>query len=349
VSAPAAVAFWPHTTDWQVASARLRCREIVTGLNAAGLATALYQPNDAAPHVLVLSKRYDRESLAHALGLRAAHGTRLVLDLCDNHFHNDHPTPLFIERAQQLAQAVRQVDRVVAASLALADAVRREVPDAPAIDVIGDLVESRLQPPRRWRARVTARWQLLRLRRELRLDGVAVGRRLVWFGNHGSPNVDGGMQDLASIRSALEQHHHAAPLSLTVISNSRERFDAVTQGWPWPCHYLPWSSASFDDALALHDVALIPVRLNRFTACKTANRVATAAVHGLAVAADAIPAYEEFRSCIVLNDWHAGLARLMNDGDLRRASVACVQAVLQAQYAPAIVTARWRAVLESLV
>ena len=349
MSAPAAVAFWPHTTDWQVASARLRCREIVSGLNAAGLATALYRPDGAAPHVLVLSKRYDRESLAHATGLRAAHGTRLVLDLCDNHFHNDHPTPLFIERAQQLAQAVRQVDRVIVASPALADAVRREVPDAPAVDVIGDLVESRLQPPPRWRARIAARWQLLRLRRALRRDGTAGGRRLVWFGNHGSPNVDAGMQDLKSIRAALEQHHRTAPLSLTVISNSRERFDALTQGWPWPSHYLPWSSASFDDALALHDVALIPVRLNPFTVCKTANRVATAAVHGLAVAADEIPAYGEFRACVVLNDWQGGLARLMSDAEQRRASVACVHAVLQAQYTPAIVCARWRAVIESLV
>ena len=348
MSGPAAVAFWPHTTDWQVASARLRCREIVSGLNAAGAAAALYEPDGPAPRVLVLSKRYDRESMTHAMALRSQHGTRLVLDLCDNHFHNDHPTPLFVERAQQLAQAVRQVDRVIAASSALADAVRREVPDAPTIDVIGDLVESRLQPPRRWRARLAAHWQLRGLRRALERDGVAAGRRLVWFGNHGSPNVDGGMQDLESIGTALEQHHRVAPLSLTVISNSRERFDALTRGSPWPCHYLPWSSASFDDALALHDIALIPVRLNPFTACKTANRVATAAVHGLAVVADAIPAYAEFRACIVLNDWHDGLARMMDDAGQRRALVACARAVLQAQYTPAIVCARWRTVLESL-
>jgi hypothetical protein len=287
--------------------------------------------------------------MAHALALRAAHGTRIVLDLCDNHFHNDHPTPLFVERAQQLAQAVCQTDRVIAASPALADAVRREVSDAPAIDVIGDLAEARLPPPRRWRARIAARWQLRGLRSALQRDGVAAGRRLVWFGNHGSPNVDGGMRDLESIRAALEHHHRAAALSLTVISNSRDRFDALTRGWPWPCHYLPWSGASFDDALALHDIALIPVRLNPFTLCKTANRVATAAVHGLAVAADAIPAYEEFRACIVLNDWHGGLARLMDDAAQRRASVACARAVLQAQYTPAIVCARWRKVLESLV
>jgi len=346
VSAQPAAAFWPHTTDPQVASARLRCMHIVAGLRASGLPVDVYRPGDAAPATLVLSKRYDQASLEHALSLRASHGTRLILDLCDNHFHNDRPTPLFVERARQLAQAVRCVDQVVAASPALADAVRQQVKDAPPIDVIGDLVEARLQAPRRWRERMAGRWELARYQRWLARSGCATGRRLVWFGNHGSPNVDGGMHDLESIRGALEAHHGRRPLALSVISNDAGHFAALTEGWRFPCRYLQWSSANFDEALSLNDIVLIPVRPNPFTVCKTANRVATAAVHGLAVAADPIPSYEEFRDCIVLDDWHDGLARLMDEPERRRSGVACMRAVLERHYTPQIICARWRALLQ---
>jgi hypothetical protein len=214
------------------------------------------------------------------------------------------------------------------------------------VEVIGDLIEPRHEPPRRWRARLRGRWQLMGLRRSLGRASAAEGRRLVWFGNHGSPNVDGGMQDLESIHDLLDAHHRERPLSLSVISNSAERFHALTGSWRFPCHYLAWSSANFDDALTLHDVALIPVRPTPFTLCKTANRVATAALHGLAVAADTIPAYEEFRGGAVLDDWCAGLAMLMNDPASRAAAVSRVCALLEREYAPAVVCARWLALLQ---
>jgi hypothetical protein len=346
VSARPLAAFWPHTDDERVASMRLRCALVVRELQRLGADARIHHPGDAAPHTLVLSKRYDAATLAQAQQLRTQHGTRLLLDLCDNHFHYAQPVEPFVRRAAELAAAVRGVDGVVAASQALADAVREHVPDSAPIEVIGDLIEPRLQPPRRWSERARERWRLLRLRRRLWSAGAAPGRRLLWFGNQGSPNVEGGMSDLESVQPALQAHHRTRPLSLTVISNGRERFEALTRGWAFPCLYLPWSSASFDDALALHDIALIPVRANPFTRCKTANRVATASVHGLAVAADAIPAYAEFRDCIVLDDWGVGLQRLMDEPQRRAAAVARARELLEARYAPAVIGARWLALLQ---
>jgi hypothetical protein len=346
VSAQPLAAFWPHTDDERVASARLRCGLVVQELQRRGVDVRVYRPGDPPPRSLVLSKRYDAASLAHAQALRAAAGTRLVLDLCDNHFHYERAIEPFVQRAADLRAAVGSVDGVVAASRALADEVKQQVSDAPPIEVIGDLVEPRLQPPSRRTERIRQWWRLVRLRLKLRTPGASSGRRLVWFGNHGSANVEGGMSDLTSVQQALHDHHRAAALSLTVISNNRARFDALTQGWPFPCFYLPWSSATFDDALALHDITLIPVRTNPFTRCKTANRVATASMHGLAVAADTIPAYEEFRDCIVLDDWGAGLARLMARADERGAAVARARARLDARYAPPVIAARWLALLQ---
>lgn len=339
-------AFWPHTEDERVASVRLRCGLIVQELQRSGIDARIHRPDGVAPRTLVLSKRYDAASLVHAQALRARAGTRLVLDLCDNHFHYEQAVEPFVQRAADLRAAVRSVDAVVAASVALADEVKQQVRDAPPIEVIGDLVEPRLQPPRRRTERLRQWWRLVRFRARLRSAGALPGRRLVWFGNHGSPNVEGGMSDLVSLRQALHDHHRSAALSLTVISNSRERFEALTRDWSLPCLYLAWSSATFDDALALHDIALIPVRANPFTRCKTANRVATALVHGLGVAADTIPAYEEFRDCIVLDDWGAGLARLMDRPGERSAAVARARARLDERYAPAAIAARWLALLQ---
>lgn len=339
------IGFWPHTTNWQVASARLRCQRIVQGLNELGMAARLYAPGKAPPSVLVLSKRYDACTMTHALGLRDQHGTRLLLDLCDNHFHNDRATPLFIDRSQQLSTSIKQVDQLIVASSALADAVRLHVDQPPPTSVIGDLVEDSVRPPPGWRQGLGGRLRLARLSASLRACRPAPGRRLVWFGNHGSPNVDGGMQDLCRIFDALAAHHAERRLSLTVVSNSHSRFLELTGNCQFPCYYMPWSEANFDAALRLHDIAVIPVTSTPFTRCKTANRVATATMHGLAVAADAIPAYEEFAPAIVLDAWHDGLRRLMDDAEDRAARVRAAACILAERYAPTVILKQWQRVL----
>lgn len=339
------IGFWPHTTNWQVASARLRCQSIVQGLAELGMAVRLYTPGDAPPSILVLSKRYDARTMTHALELREQHGTRLFLDLCDNHFHNDHATPLFVDRAQQLCRSIRQVDQLIVASAALADAVRQHVDRPPPTSVIGDLVEDSFTPPSDWRQRLRGQMQLARLFAWLRVCRPASGRRLVWFGNHGSPNVEGGMQDLCKIFGVLAAHHAERRLSLTVVSNSHPRFLELTKDCRFPCYYVPWSEASFDAALRMHDIAVIPVTPTPFTRCKTANRVATATVHGLAVAADAIPAYEEFAPAIVLDAWHDGLRRLMDDAEDRAARIRAAACMLTERYAPPVILNQWRRVL----
>lgn len=339
------IGFWPHTTKWQVASARLRCQRIVEGLCRLGMDARLYAPEQSPPTILVLSKRYDAATMKHAVELRDRHGTWLILDLCDNHFHNDHPTPLFIARAEQLTASIGQVDRLIVASAALGDVVRQYVDQPPPMSVIGDLVEDNFDPPPTWRKRLDGQLRLALLTASLHACRAAQGRRLVWFGNHGSPNVDGGMQDLCGIFDALAVHHAQRRLSLTVVSNNHARFLKLTHDCRFPCHYLEWSEANFNAALRLHDIAVIPVTSTPFTRCKTANRVATATMHGLAVAADAIPTYEEFRSAILLDAWHDGLRNLMDEADNRAASVRAAACILTERYAPAVIVKQWQNVL----
>jgi hypothetical protein len=340
------IAFWPHTADPGVASTRIRCLQVIDGLRREGIDAALSDGSGAAPDLLVLAKRYDADSLQTALAWRERAGTRLVLDLCDNHFYYKQDAGAFwVERAQQLRAAVRAVDHVVAASDVLADVVRAECAGA-AVTTIADALDD--GAPQR-RARWSERRAVWGLRLFLLRHRVEPGRRLLWFGNHGSPYADGGMQDIGRIADALARHHRAAPLTLTVVSNSREAFDRLRVGWPVPTHYVPWSSPAFNAALRASDIALIPAQRNPFTLCKTNNRLATAFSSGLAVAADGLPAYEEFADLAVLDDWDAGLGRLMRDAAQRQRCVAAARERLQQRYSLALTCHRWIQLFDRLL
>jgi hypothetical protein len=341
------LAWWPHTTDGTVASYRIRCRLIVDALRARGIDCGLWTPGDKPPSVLVLSKRYDQSSLETALTLRHERGTRLVLDLCDNHFYAQAPDGYSLQRAANLRGAVSNVDLVVASTDALKAAVEQEAPSAPLVEVIGDAAE----PPtdgstdRTVLGRSAGELELWWLKRALRKDGVSAARRAVWFGNHGSPNTEGGMSDLIRIRSALVEEAKRAPVSLTVISNNRSKFKLLMAGWPTPCHYLPWRQSTFTSALRLHALAVLPIGINPFTQCKTNNRVATALLHGLAVVADRIPSYEEFSGSVFLGDWGNSLGLAMAGSDSLRQAIDRGAGVVQSRYSVSAIAQRWLDVL----
>jgi hypothetical protein len=312
------IAWWPHTSNPQIASVRLRCFQVVAELHRQGIQAGVYAPGQQPPQTLVLSKRYDADSIRHAITLREASGTRLVLDLCDNHFYTSSTDPIWKARADSLREAVRTVDLVVASTPTLARYIEAECPGHPDIVVVGDAVEGpRHATPLQRIGSPWAELQLMRLKNRLCRSRIAKGRRLLWFGNHGSGNAEGGMTDLLLIRENLERASKQALLSLTVISNSEKKFRQITANLAFDTFYLDWQSTTFSRAAALHDVAVIPVGHNPFTICKTNNRVATAFMHSLAVVADSIPSYEEFSESAVLDDWGQGLDLLMENHTAR--------------------------------
>lgn len=346
----AAVAFWPHTSNANIASTRIRCLQVVAGLQRLGVDARLLPDKDgpdahAPPAVLVLAKRYDARSVDRALVLREKAGTRLVLDLCDNHFYFKQALPAWQARAEELRRAAQAMDAVVTASHVLAEVVREQCPQVRAVHVVPDALD--LGPmPVHWRW--ADRWQQLRLWRFFRTHPVAAGRRLLWFGNHGSDYADGGMQDLALISDALHRHHAAQPLSLTVVSNNLAAWQQLAAGWTLPTLYLPWSMAVFRHAQPRHDVAVIPAQLNPFTRCKTNNRLATAFMAGQAVAASRLPAYEPFADLAVLDDWDAGLATLMADAAGRARRVQRARERLHQHHDIDTVCRQWQTVLRAL-
>lgn len=345
MSPRASVRFWPAKADLRVASTRIRCLQVVDALRRAGVDADLFAPGQV-PAVLVLSKHYDEDALRRALALRELQGTRLVLDLCDNHFHTEGGSAAWQARAERLRFACRNVDRVVAASDALADVVRQSCGDGVPVTVLPDALDLGV-------ADTTDRQggdalHALRLRLFTTWHRVAPGRRLLWFGNHGASYAGSGLEDLGRIAEALAHHHRASPLTLVVVSNRWGKFRHVRKGWTWPSLYLPWSMANFARALQASDVALIPVQRNAFTLCKTNNRLATAFTQGLAVAADTLPSYEEFRDVAVLDDWGSGLGALMADAVTRGQRVAVARERLTQHYGLEAIARRWAALLGEL-
>lgn len=312
--------------------------QVIEGLRSLGLDAAMFQPGEPAS-VLVLGKRYDDDSIARAVEMRTRTGTRLLLDLCDNHFHAETDAPRWRERAERLRHACRVVDCVVTASTALAAVVRQECGEQVAVRVVPDPLDREAASPSD-RRRGDA-LHALRLRAFQAWCRTPPGRRLLWFGNHGAKYAGGGMEDLDRIRDALAAHHRRQPVSLLVVSNRWKRYRELSRDWPWPSLYLPWSGANFHMALRHSEIALIPAQRNPFTMCKTNNRLATAFMEGLAVAADGLPSYEEFRDVAVLDDWHDGLGALMASAHDRADRIARAQYRLQQCYSLAVIVRQW--------
>jgi hypothetical protein len=116
--------------------------------------------------------------------------------------------------------------------------------------------------------------------------------------------------------------------------------------WAVETSYLPWSPETFPAALRAHDVAVLPVRLNPYTACKSANRLALALHAGLAVAAGAAPSHAPFSAVCRLDDWDAGLEAYVADADLRRRDASAGKALAERLFSPAAVAEDWRRFFE---
>jgi len=264
-----------------------------------------------------------------------------VLDLCDNHFYNPNDVAELRMAALRLRRMAATADALVAATEAMADVLRHEIGRDRPVTVIGDAAETTIEDVRGapwsgWLARRRFRGLLQRLERG------AERTPLVWFGAHGGHAGDHGMGDLESIRPVIEALDREHPVSLTVISNSEEKYRRLIRPWPVPTHYLPWHAATFFDALRAHAIAVLPIRETPFSRCKTNNRLVTALIAGLAVVATGIPSYRPFAECSVLDDWSAGLRRYISDPAERGRHVATGRALVERDWMLPSIADRWQ-------
>ncbi|MDT8388238.1 MAG: hypothetical protein RQ736_12040 [Thiogranum sp.] len=333
----------PQNYESRVASVRIRCLNSIRELRAQGFPVELYRDRHQKTYKsVVFSKAYNARDIELAERLKSR-GTRIIFDLCDNHFL------LSDERVDRLARMFAIADCWVVSSQAMADVVRRKFDSTKPLWVIEDAVEEHLNGQLLdVRGRLQARWQLRGLRGFL--DSVANRKavHLVWFGNHKASYGDSGLAHVRKLRPLLEKLHVRRPLTVSVISNSRDAFNEVFRDWKIPVYYIDWSAHTFLAALKLHDVAVIPIDVNEFTEVKTNNRIALSLNQGLGVVADSIPSYRVFSDCSFLDNWEQGLTAYMDHPQIIEEHVRCARHLIHEQFSIPVIAARWRSLFDSV-
>lgn len=340
----------PRVLDPRVASTRIRVLNPVAELRSYGYPVELFDSRHVHTYsVVIYSKLYDDATYREATFLKKR-GVRIALDLCDNHFYNPNGLASLHTTATQLRRMMEEADTLVASTHTLAELMRAELSVPRNITVIEDAVETEIFGNnnllwKRW-------WQnrkLIQLRRQLQEDRSNGKTPLVWFGIHGGANADYGMLDLLKLRPILEQINRRHAVTLTVISNSRRKYNKVIKSWPLPTYYLEWHPDTVMSALRSHTIAVIPISDNPFTRCKSNNRLTFALNAGLAVVADAIPSYHYFSDACFLNNWESGLERYLTDVEMRRRHIQLGKAIIARDWTIARIAQKWRSFFDSLM
>ncbi len=340
----------PRFVDPRVASTRIRCLNPLLELQSLDYPVEIFDRRRSSEYAAVVySKLYDDATYREAMALQQ-HGARIVLDLCDNHFYNPNGLASLSKAGEQLKRMMGLADALVASTTAMSDVMRAEFPEARKITVIEDSVETEIRGVR------TTFWESWRGHRELPklLRALAQEKRngrtpLVWFGIHGGSNAEYGMLDLVKLQPVLETINSAYPLSLTVISNSKQKYNRSIKAWRLPTYYLEWRPHTVFAALRAHTIAVVPISQNPFTRCKSNNRLALSLSMGLAVVADSIPSYQAFADVCFLDEWRLGLERYLSDIELRRRHVERGQALVASEWSITRIAEKWRDFFDDLL
>ena len=280
----------------------------------------------------------------------AALGATIIVDNCDNQFASETVSAQWTQSLELLQRLAAASAVFVSCSMELQAVLRQNLRATVLHTVIDDPVEqhTRLDVDSLWKRvfspqRMAAR--LITWRHALKLLGERVSGRLplVWYGSHGNSFAAGGMLDLLAIRPALEDANTVTPISLTVISNNKRKFDENFAEFKFPVYYLEWNRVTFHALLRQHSIVVIPSSDNPFTRCKSSNRLTLAVHHGVAVIADAMPAYQPYGEVVGLGNWEANLKKLLASRMARQQQVAAAQQLVDERNAGQVIAKRWEA------
>lgn len=323
-----------------MASVRLRILHPMRALKKLGYRVHKYHDETADCATTVFSKSDSPEALSIAEAA-SSQNRRIIYDVCDNVFEKPPVDEQDRQRLDRVKAIMRLASAVTCSTHSLAQLLTQVVPEiAEKLEIIPDALE---EPHASRGPSFAERIGLWRLRRFLRRHRGAL--HLVWFGK--CKKGYAGIEHLNPLVQLIQRTSLDRPVTLTIISNRRRLYRSSARGWRIPKFYLPWSLATFDTALRLHEVAVIPVEANPYTVGKTINRPATALMAGLGVIADPIPAYAELRPFIFLGDWGGGLRHYSECPPAKDERIAAAQVHLRQHYDSGVVTARWAEVLDA--
>ena len=332
------IAWKPLHYNFNVASSRLRSFLPCKILKSAGWDCEIYNPKHQNNYQLVIfQKAYDPPDLILAEKLKNQ-GTKIILDLCDNHFYNPYQIPEFVAKEKRLRKMIELANLVTVATPALGKLIHGKA--NLVIDDVVDPFPETLQGKIRskiasWKNNQQYRFNVLQ---KSFSDAISPSPlpftptsarssfKVVWFGSSqlakiysqsGIKDAPAGLDSIKKVLPALEKINQEIPVQLTIISNSQKRFRQATKNTNFSCIYYEWNLATFPFLMQQQDVCIIPIEFNNFSICKTSNRLITALNQGVAVVADKIPSYEEFGEFVLFADWENGLGSYADNPALR--------------------------------
>ena len=169
--------------------------------------------------------------------------------------------------------------------------------------------------------------------------------RVIWFGRHGSFHSDFGMGLLKPVIGDLEHTHRERPIELVVISNNRNRFDALTHDARIFTRYEDWSNERVFFELSRADLFIMPSGIDPFSICKSANRAVLALANGVPVVASYLESLEPLRDAMIIDDWRAGIDTYLLDRAAAEEHLALARPILAEEFSIAAIGRKWSAAL----
>jgi hypothetical protein len=171
-------------------------------------------------------------------------------------------------------------------------------------------------------------------------------KTLLWFGNHGAPHGEFGMLTLLPIMPEIIRVAKKVPIKLIIVSNNEEKYRRHFSDLPFPSEYKNWNALGIFDDVKAADICLIPNSRDAFSHTKSPNRAVLSLYHGTPVVATGVPALEDFKHCVAVDDWEGGVLSYLQDPAKVAHDIDNAQSVIERKYVLPVVAKGWAELLK---
>ncbi len=378
------IAWKTNSSDVNLASLRYRVLHKVLALRGHGQSSLIFcgaERIDFSKNIrtVVFAKSATIQDLADAHYAKRK-GIPVILDLCDNIFHDTYPSKAPYHIAEVFLDLALIADAIVTTNQTLAKIISRNVQrDNLRIIIIPDGVETRAlvresskilkkyhsgpslqqnvvaklgivrsQPgviPKQIGSifsRLKGRMSAFISTQYVRLYALLSRRKVIlWFGNAGGAYAKFGLASLADIIDSINVASNKHRIMMLVVSNSRTKFSRIEDRFQCKVQYLDWSIGRVFSVMKFTDVVLLPNSLDDFSKCKSENRALMAIQHGIPVVATKSPPMNLLRDCVYFDDFCGGIIHYLDSLENRQAAVRIGRERLREHYSISLLGKKW--------
>lgn len=169
--------------------------------------------------------------------------------------------------------------------------------------------------------------------------------RVLWFGNHGAPHSDFGMNSLMPAISDLEFVNTKFPFELVIVSNNKRKYKALFNKGPLRSRYVEWSHDALNAELETADIVLITIGKDSFSKAKSANRALKALHCGIPVVSQPLGSLRPLSECIQMGSIKNGLLSYLATPEQGKNDIKKAQGIIAERFSPPAIATLWETAL----